>query len=523
MEAYTYVGSNSRSSLLPPHHQDAMNYASARPDQSDLQGIDSSRQSSYGFADAGRSRYWRHHPHDSYGGSTQNAVDYTYRDTYYQDMPRSHKHSTQGSSSGTCPTTVKGTAANEHIQGPNRPSNYKHYHHGESSSHGVCIQAAERYNLSESSRRASSWTSSSARRRSDLDWDNGTAVSGSRYPSEQKHQGNPWSQEAAYPAYSTGSDFLADDDELWALVYPTTETRLPVQQRLEAMAGTMALQDIQELRRTPVASRFFRTLDDQELLSNVTATPHWNTVNGDPAFALIPDNGEIATFEDLHKRKQAMVSGASSMYDYQDMVPEDSSQRSSFGEGEDLATVGVSRPPGPPQPHVPVDASPTRHGNATRQSPVFANYDDQHQTAEPSSAQRHFRKCAMPHDVEPPSHDGWGARRRTYQGEYGHPHQNHSQRQQKDKKDKKSRKDRKARREANHQHQGHGEVDPPHHRGNFARQDDRRQDSLPGRQATGRNRRGKNSNKQGQKRAYEHSPRDARNEERDAVKRRKVN
>lgn len=448
----------------------------------------------------------------SYGDSAQNASDYTCRGTYYQDMHRPDEGSTQNANANMNPATMTATAANSNVQGSNESNSYNHHYRGESSGYGVYVQAPENHNWSESSHRASDWMSSPARPRSHSHWDTCNAVSSHSHPLEQEYQWKPWAQEACHPINSTIPAFLADDDDLWALDYPITETRQPVQQRLEAMAGTMALQDTQEPSPTLVVSRFFRAVDDKELLSNVTATPHWNSINGDPVFAVIPTNGEITTFEELHKRKQTMASEASSLYFHEEILQEGSPWSLSFDQEE--ATPSVTRPPRSLRPHIQVDASTTRHIGRGHLSPVLLNYDDQDQTADPPSNQRQFRGHVLPQERESSNHDGWGIQQRSYQGDYGRQHQNRSQRQQKNK--QAGRQSNTQRRRPRGSHQSHYHVD-------FGRHNNHRQDNRPGRQWSGRNRPGKNNNNQGQKHPYENSAQYVRGEERCPEKRRKLN
>ncbi|KAK6381338.1 hypothetical protein LTS17_004395 [Exophiala oligosperma] len=457
--------------------------------------------------EAAGTRHWYDHTHGlSNDDSTQSARDHhpPREDRNFQDMARSHKH------------TPQANAAKRKVQGRKKSRNHNRYHRGENPTYGdAYAQGPENYSLSQSSRRATTdRMSSAAQPRSHSHRDTWNAASGHDHHWEQDTGSGPWDEEADRRIKSTwGFAVLDEDDELWALDYPITETRRPVQQRLEAMAGTMALQDIQECHEpTLVASRLFRNVDDKESLSNVNTTPHWNAVYEDPVFALIPTDGEITSFDELHVRKEAMAAEARPMYIRRRILPE-ASPRESSDEEEGLVTPSVTSPSRPPsQLPTTVEATSAQRTAPRHPWPVLLNYGDPYEPPDPAADPRQSRAGGLPQD-----HDDWRMQMRTWQREYERQHPNQFQRQQENKTNEK------VGRQNNPPPHGPRGSGSSHHRVDFRSYNDPRQDSRPGRQGSRRNRQGRKNNKRGQKQSPKNPEQYVTGEAGGSEKRRRLN
>ncbi|KAK7905923.1 hypothetical protein LTR67_000647 [Exophiala xenobiotica] len=299
--------------------------------------------------------------------------------------------------------------------------------------------------------------------------------------------------------------------DLWALDYPDDASCLPMQQRVQAMAATMALQDIQDRRQAVIVSQFFHDLDDKDFFLNVSQTAYWQTLQNDPVFAPIPVDAEVTSFEDLQKRARECYYNEDYADHYgnlhsfcaaeteQNFQPLEN-RALSVEQEERLAALGVTGPPKSARPHIPQDATPSQHIAPGLQPDTSQEPHDNHL----------IRGRAQRQGSQSTEYNEWSNQTSSYPPDRGHElqHQNH---------DQPKKKSRRKRRSERHKPHGH---ESSHYRPQSNNPLNGRNGNPSG-QPRSRGNEPWKDNKQGQKRAYEEPTRYARGQEDMAGKRRK--
>lgn len=445
-----------------------------------------------------------------------------HQETYYQEPYTTRTSPVQIRGDSMLPTCDPCTAKTEHIQGPHQASSYGTQDVGRNAQAAYYDHPRGSRGTLPTSKPVQNQSISMLPPRkhvSQAQSDQLDQVSGQTHDLKERCQRDYDYQHRQPPSNHESSDCWAEPSpealdlefDLWALDYLNEVSCLPVQQRVQALAATMALQDIQDRRQAVIVSQFFHDLDDKDFLLNVSQTADWQTMQNDPIFAPIAVDAEVTTFEDLQRRVRRCYFSNDYADDYdnsQSLCVNETEQTFqplenralSVEQEERLAALGVTGPPKPARPFLPEDATPSQHIAPSLQSDTFPQ----------PHAKYLIRGRAMHQESQSTEYSEWSSQASSHRADRGHElqHQNHDQPK------RKSRRKRRAERNAP---RGHASS---HYQAQSNNRVNSRNDNSSG-QLRSRGEQPWKDNKQGQKRAYEDPPRNVRAEEHMAGKRRK--
>ena len=445
-----------------------------------------------------------------------------HQETYYQEPYTTRTSPIQIRGGIVLPTCDPWTTKSEHVQGPHQASSYGTQDVGRNAQAAWYDHSQGPRGALPKSKPVHNQSISMPPPRQHVDQaqpDQLDQVPGQIYDLKERYQQNYDYQHRQPPSNLKGNDCWAEplqesldlEFDLWALDYPDDASCLSVQQRVQAMAATMALQDIQDRIHAVIVSQFFHDSDDKDFLLNVSQTADWPTLQNDPIFARIPVDAEVTSFEDLQKRVRECYFSKDYADHYdnpQSLCATETEQtfqplenRTFSDEQEErLTALGVSGPSKPARPYIPEDATPSQHIAPGLPSDTFQQPHDKYL----------IRGRAPRQGSLSTEYNEWSSQTFSHRTDRGHElqHQNHDQPK------RKNRRKRRAERSAPHGH------DSSHYRPQASNRVNSRNDNPSG-PSRSRGDEPWKENKQGQKRAYEDPTRYVRAEEHMVGKRRK--